>query len=449
MAIEVRLPQVGESVTEAVIGKWLKKPGDHVARFDQIVEVVTDKVSMEFPSPQAGTITRIVQVEGATVPMGAVIAEMEPDEAERIDRVGRIVADANVGPTGGVFADASGATPGGGPVAAARASAAQTPRSTSSGPPGAPATTGGGAPRLSPVVVNLANQHGIDLSKLSGTGAGGRITKQDVMAAVAARETNGGVGHPGQAVQSDDTPAASTRTIDGDRIVDPSPVRKIIAARMVRSATEIPHAWTAIEVDVSGMVACRAALRDEFRQRHRADLSYVAFSVHATAAALKANPMVNSTWENGRIRVRGKVNIGVAVAAPQGLVVPVLHDADRLTIAGIALALEPLVERARTDRLTTGDVRDGTFTLNNTGALGSVLGKAIINYPQAAILNTEAIVKRPVVVTGAGGDEIVVRPIMNLTLSFDHRVLDGADASRFILDVRRRIEEIGAGTRLD
>jgi pyruvate/2-oxoglutarate dehydrogenase complex dihydrolipoamide acyltransferase (E2) component len=445
MAIEVRLPQVGESVTEAVIGKWLRKPGDHVEKFDPLVEVVTDKVSMEFPSPQAGTIVRIIQAEGATVPMGAVIAEMEPDEpggpddSERIDRVGRIVADANVGPTGGVFADASAAPSTtsvahgpGGPSVAPAARRPATPPAPAASPAAGRDQAASRAARLSPVVVNLAAQHGVDLATVTGTGAGGRVTKQDVMAAVAARAAGG-----------------AEQDGSGDRVIEPSPVRKIIAARMVRSASEIPHAWTAVEVDVSGMVACRAAHREEFRRRHGADLSYVAFSVLAIAGALKANPMVNSTWENGKIRVRGSINIGVAVAAPQGLVVPVLRNADRLTIAGIAVALEPLVERARTDRLSAEDVRDGTFTLNNTGALGSVLGKAIINYPQAAILNTEAIVKRPVVVAGVRGDEIVVRPMMNLTLSFDHRVLDGSDASRFILEVRRRVEEFSETTRLE
>lgn len=218
---------------------------------------------------------------------------------------------------------------------------------------------------------------------------------------------------------------------------------------MVRSVTEIPHAWTAVEVDVTGMVACREARREEFQHRHGADLSYVAFSIHAIAGALRANSIVNSTWEDGKIRVRGRVNIGVAVAAPHGLVVPVVPDADRLSIAAISVAVMPLVERARTDRLSQQDVRDGTFTLNNTGALGSVWGKAIIAHPQAAILNTEAIVKRAVVLSGPGGEAIAIRPMMNLSLSFDHRVLDGAEASKFIQDVKRRFESYGVGTDLE
>lgn len=234
-----------------------------------------------------------------------------------------------------------------------------------------------------------------------------------------------------------------------DQVIEPSPVRKLIAARMLRSVTEIPHAWTAVEVDVTGMVACREARREEFQHRHGADLSYVAFSIHAIAGALRANSIVNSTWEDGKIRVRGRVNIGVAVAAPHGLVVPVVPDADRLSIAAISVAVMPLVERARTDRLSQRDVRDGTFTLNNTGALGSVWGKAIIAHPQAAILNTEAIVKRAVVLSGPGGEAIAIRPMMNLSLSFDHRVLDGAEASKFIQDVKRRFESYGVGTDLE
>jgi 2-oxoisovalerate dehydrogenase E2 component (dihydrolipoyl transacylase) len=499
MAYRVRLPQVGESVTEAVIGKWLKKPGDHVEKFDPIVEVVTDKVSMEFPAPEAGTLTRIVYDEGATVPMGTVIAEMDLDdpdavvedereaegaggsgpaaeagEAEEVGRVGRMVTGANVGPTGGVFADASASRP---RRAAGQPETGAAAARRDAGPGAGPARPDVGdlSTRLSPVVVRLAAQHRVDLSGLTGTGVGGRITKQDVMAAVEARSaaSQAALGAPTRgaspAAVSPETPptpaapatpatpaapaegstARAPAAAPADQLIEPSPVRKIIASRMVRSVTEIPHAWTAIEVDVGGMMACRDSKRAEFQTRLGVDLSYVAFSVYAIASALRANPIVNSSWEDGRIRVKGRVNIGVAVAAPHGLVVPVVHDADRLSIAAISRVLVPLVERARTDRLAQQDVRDGTFTLNNTGALGSVWGRAIINHPQAAILNTEAIVKRPVVLSGPGGDAIAIRPIMNLSLSFDHRVLDGAEASKFIQDVKRRIEAFGPETDLE
>jgi 2-oxoisovalerate dehydrogenase E2 component (dihydrolipoyl transacylase) len=469
MPYRVKLPQVGESVTEAVIGKWLKKPGEHVEKFDPIVEVVTDKVSMEFPAPAAGTLTKILHAEGATVPMGIVIAEMELDdpgaapadeeiavkesaegstESEPVGRVGRMVSGANVGPTGGVFPDST---------IGVRGSEAgrESVRTEGVARPARP-DVGDLTGRFSPVVVRLAAQHRIDLASVRGTGIGGRVTKQDVLAAAEgrARETGGPAASrqiaPPSEARSAGIPAApaAMEAAPEDRLIEPSPVRKIIASRMVRSVTEIPHAWTSIEVDVAGMVACREARKEDFQRRNGVELSYVAFTMHAIAAALRANPIVNSTWEDGKIRVKGRVNIGLAVAAPQGLVVPVVHDADRLSIAEIAAAVAPLVERARNDRLSQQDVREGTFTLNNTGALGSVWGRAIINHPQAAILNTEAIVRRAVVLNGPGGDAIAVRPIMNLSLSFDHRVLDGAEASKFIQDVRRGIEAYNADTSL-
>ncbi|MBI2966001.1 MAG: 2-oxo acid dehydrogenase subunit E2, partial [Chloroflexi bacterium] len=408
MPYRVKLPQVGESVTEAVIGKWLKKPGEHVEKFDPIVEVVTDKVSMEFPAPAAGTLTKILHAEGATVPMGVVIAEMELDdpgaapadegtpagesgeasaETGPIGRVGRIVSGANVGPTGGVFAEATHGIRG---VDAGRSSGAGAPARPDVGD-----LTG----RYSPVVVRLAAQHGIELRSVRGTGIGGRVTKQDVLAAAESRGPETGLAAGSRQVAAPPEPRsagapagpAAPTAAPEDRLIEPSPVRKIIASRMVRSVAEIPHAWTAVEVDVAGMVACRETRKEDFQRRNGVDLSYVAFTMHAIAAALRSNPIVNSIWEYGKIRVKGRVSIGLAVAAPHGLVVPVVHDADRLSIAEIAAAVAPLVERARNDRLAQPDVRDGTFTLNNTGALGSVWGRAIINYPQAAILNTEAI----------------------------------------------------------
>lgn len=458
MAFRIKLPQVGESVTEAVIGKWLRKPGDHVEKFDPLVEIVTDKVSMEFPAPYSGTLSRIIHADGAEVPMGTVIAEMELDDpaaapgedeqpetsadgeqpdSEPVGRVGRMVTGANVGPTGGVFADST--------QQLARQS------SDNAAPEGAVRPgVGDLSTRFSPVVVRLAAQHGVELSGLTGTGTGGRVTKQDVMAA-AKGPRRGDVG--GDQKESADTAAPASTEGPGDatadRIVEPSPVRRMIATRMDRSAREIPHAWTAVEVDVTNMVQAREALKAAFEKNKGVDLSYVAFTLHAIARGLRANPLVNSSWQDGKILVRGKVNVGVAVAAPHGLVVPVVRDADRLSIAGIAAALAPLVDRARNNRLTQQDVQDGTFTLNNTGALGSVIGMAIINYPQAAIMNTEAIVKRPVVIAGRGKDTIEVRSMMNLTLSFDHRVIDGAEASRFVQDVRRTIEGYSAQMELD
>jgi 2-oxoisovalerate dehydrogenase E2 component (dihydrolipoyl transacylase) len=275
--------------------------------------------------------------------------------------------------------------------------------------------------------MRLAQERGIDLETVEGTGIGGRITKHDVLSAAQTALASRG----------------------GDQLTEPSPIRKIIAANMVRSWTEIPHAWSTVETDVTDLVELRESQKDGFRQRHAVPLSYLAFSVNAIAGALRSNPLVNSSWEDGRMRVKTAVNVGIAVAAPDGLVVPVVPDADRMSVGELARAIAPLVERARDGKLALEDVRGGTFTVNNTGALGSVWGGAIINYPQAAIINTESIVKRPMVIETPDGESVAIRSVMNLCLSFDHRVLDGAEASAFIQDVKRRLEQFGPDTELE
>ncbi len=418
--MRIELPHVGESVTEGVIGKWLKQVGDSVEKYDPLVEVVTDKVNMEVPAPATGTLTSILVEEGATVPMGEPIAEMAveggedeaPEEAPaaagdgqaaqdapsaegdgqaRADRVGTLLTDvAPVGPTGS-----------GGPISTGA---------------GMAASRGG---RYSPAVLRLAEQHDVDLSQVAGTGISGRVTRKDVQAYIDSRGSE---------------PAAME---DSER-VPLTPVRRMIAENMVKSTTTIPEAWTLVEADVSGLVKLRERTKADFALREGVDLTYLAFVVKVVAEALKEHRMVNSSWDGDAIILKKQVNVGVAVAAPGGLVVPVIHDADRLSVAGAARAIDDLVARARAGKLGLSDVQGGTFTINNTGALGSVVGKAIINPPEAAILNTESIVKRPVVV----GDAIAIRSIMNLCLTFDHRILDGAEASAFIADVKRRLEAI-------
>ena len=418
--MKVELPHVGESVTEGVIGKWLKQVGDSVEKYDPLVEVVTDKVNMEVPAPATGTLTSILVEEGATVPMGEAIAEMAVEGGEdevsseapgpashdeaapeapsptsdgqaKANRVGTLLRDvAPVGPTGS-----------GGPI------------STGAGM----SASGGG--RFSPAVLRLAEQHDVDLSQVAGTGISGRVTRKDVQSYIDSR----------------DTKPASTE--DSER-VPLTPVRRMIAENMVKSATTIPEAWTLVEAHVTGLVRLRERTRADFARREGVDLTYLAFVVKVVAEALKEHRMVNSSWDGDAIILKKRVNIGVAVAAPSGLVVPVIHDADRLSVAGVARAIDDLVMRARAGKLGLGDVQGGTFTINNTGALGSVVGKAIINPPEAAIVNTESIVKRPVVV----GDAIAIRSIMNLCLTFDHRILDGREASAFIADVKRRLEAI-------
>jgi len=213
---------------------------------------------------------------------------------------------------------------------------------------------------------------------------------------------------------------------------------------MVRSVSQIPHAWSMVEVDVSGLVARRAAVRSDFEQRNGVDLTYLPFIIKVVAESLRENPTLNATWGGDKIILKRRINLGIAVAAPTGLIVPVIHDADRLSIAGLAHALRDLTQRARQNRLTLEDVQQGTFTLNNTGALGSTVSQPIINHPQAAILTTEAIQKRPVVVN----DAIAIRAMMNLCMSFDHRINDGAEASGFLQSVKSRLEAIGPDTAI-
>jgi 2-oxoisovalerate dehydrogenase E2 component (dihydrolipoyl transacylase) len=263
------------------------------------------------------------------------------------------------------------------------------------------------------LVRRLAQEHGVDVSHLSGSGLGGRITKEDVLKFVAV----GGTASPPQS-----TAVASP---NADEIGEPlTPLRKLIADNMIRSASEIPSAWSMVEVDVSGLVACRDAHKNAFQQINGATLTYLSFVVKAVTEALRGFPRLNSRWGGDRIFLKQRVNIGVAVATGNGLVVPVVHDADGLTVAELASSVHDLADRARHGALKLEDVQDGTFTVNNTGALGSVASYPIINYPQAAILTTEAIVKRPVVTKG---DAIAVRSVMNMALAFDHRICDGAD----------------------
>ena len=445
----IELPQVGESVTEGTITQWLKRVGDRVEKYDPLVEVLTDKVSMEVPSPVAGVITEILAEEGQTLPMGAPIAAIQtsdvaadaptPDQptpaapaspaapSDTIGRTGVLLKDvAPVGPTG------SGATesrPAPEPAPAVSHDAApETPQVIAQAPPPADRRR-----RYSPAVMRLAEQHGVDLAQVSGTGMGGRITRKDVLAHIDAAE-------PPQPSQPQAPAAAAPPPADDDEERVPlTPVRRMIAANMTRSAAQIPAAWSITEVDVSGLVRRRDAVKDEFLRREGYPITYLHFIVKAVAASLKENPLLNSSWDGDAILLKKRINIGIAVAAPDGLVVPVIRDADALSVAGIAHRAADLTRRARQSKLSVDDVQGGTFTLNNTGALGSIASQPIINHPQAAILTTEAIVKRPVAI----GDAIAIRSMMNICLTFDHRIMDGAEASAFANAVKRRLEAIG------
>ena len=433
----IELPHVGESVTEGVIGKWLKSVGDRVERYDPLVEVVTDKVNMEMPSPATGTLTAILVEEGMTIPMGTPIAEMDAEGVEPapaapptpseptieiaadppIDRIGTLLKDvAPVGPTGS-----------GGPISADKPADPPHPRRARR--------------RYSPAVLRLAEERDVDLDQIQGTGLNGRVTLKDVRNFLETQPQTSLTTEP----TAPTTPAVQPVPISGDdERVSLSPVRRMIAENMVRSASQIPQAWTLVEVDVSGLVARRRAVRDDFQLREGINITYLPFVMKAVAESLKENPLLNSSWDDDAIIYKRRINIGIAAAGRDGLVVPVVHDADTLSVAGLARKIADLTDRARRGALTLDDVQGGTFTLNNTGALGSVLSQPLVNHPQAAILTTEAIVRRPVVI----GDGIAIRSMMNLCMSFDHRIMDGAEASAFINSVKARIEAIGPDTGL-
>lgn len=403
---QIKMPQLGESVTEGTVDKWLKHEGDFVKRDEPLVEVVTDKVNAEIPSPFEGKLVKIAVSEGETVRVGAVIAQIEtataapaPAKAKE-DRA----ADADVRP------ERTGET-------------ATTPELR--------ATNGGEHVRLSPAVRKLAAEHKIDPTTLRGSGLGGRVTRDDVLAAlestVAAPEA------PPEA------PAPTPARVDGAReeLVKLSVIRKSIAEHMVRSLATSPHAWTLQEIDVTNLVRYRDAEKDNFKSRHGVALTYLPFVAQILCGELKQFPWLNSTWSDEGVILKRYINLGVAVAIPDGLIVPVVRDADKLGFTDLVRAMNDVVERARNKQLKPDDVQGGTFTLNNTGATGSVASQPIINQPQAAILTTESILKRPVVID----DAIAIRHMMNMCLSFDHRIVDGMMAGQFLNSVKKQLEE--------
>lgn len=476
MAELIELPHVGESVVEGTIGKWLKQPGERVERYDPLVEVVTDKVTMEVPSPVSGELLRIIAQEGETVPMGAPIAEVEtrggpggaptqsatpmpapapeimPAVAPSRDTgetpavpVAYLIDAQPVGPTGGSALEAlSEADAGAG--AATPTDPMPSPVETTAAAPAVRRDGGGKGPnRLSPAVRRLAREHNVDVDSIAGTGMGGRVTRNDVLRHLESRTA---VAQPAP-VAPTEVPAAVPVAADGtaEERMPLTPVRRMIAEAMERSVREIPHAWSMVEVDISDLVALRSRERDGFRQREGVNLTYLPFALKAVAGALKDNPTLNASWGDDHIVLKRRINLGIAVAAPTGLVVPVIHNADRLSIAGLAHAVDDLSVRARAGNLRLEDVQGGTFTVNNTGALGSVLGGPIINHPQAAIMTTEAAQQRPVVIANERGtDAIAIRWMMNLCLSFDHRINDGAEAGAFLQSVKSRLEAFDGDT---
>jgi 2-oxoisovalerate dehydrogenase E2 component (dihydrolipoyl transacylase) len=518
MATEVKMPQLGESVTEGTVVRWLKQPGEHVALDESLAEVETEKVNVEIPSPFEGTLTALLVPEGETVAVGVPIAAIEvagavpassaaaaapptplpPSPREPVasapTRRAAGPSFSATGPLGpqdrahGMFSTGESQS---GPAGAAAESPPPAPRTGGNG-----ASADGGAEsvdasgRFSPAVLRLAREQNVDLKQIRGSGLGGRITRKDVQAfidhggaAVPPAEPGGlgeerrlftppmaepvaplqervvqeveeafeppiagappAVNEEGPAQQAPAQLGGAARQLGPDEELEPlTATRRAIAAHMLRSVQTSPHAWMMVEVDVTRLVEHRSRIKDEFKRREGVDLSYLPFMIKATVAALKQHPRLNSSWSDDGVILKRRINVGIAVDTEQGLVVPVIHDADNYSVAGLAKRLDDLVARARSRRLKLEDVQGGTFTVDNVGPIGSVLSQPIINQPQCAIVTMESIVRRPVVL----GDAIAVRSMMNCCLSFDHRIVDGGDVGPFMKTLKRNLEVIGDET---
>ncbi|MHA0855529.1 dihydrolipoamide acetyltransferase family protein [Paenibacillus sp. CMAA1364] len=450
---DVLMPQLAESLVSATIGKWLKQPGDPIEQYEPICEVITDKVNAEIPATVDGIMGELIAEEGETVKVGQVICRIA---VESMDNT--VVEHAN----GDSNAVSSSST------------SIESKDLSMSG-------------RYSPAVQTLAAEHKLDLNDIVGTGMGGRITRKDVLAHVEKGPTTRNsvtassttiersevsspfkglpytdpAINPSQYVEDAKATARNTglhfngasqisnpniqdESRRKDSLIEITPVRNTIATRMRQSVSEIPHAWTMIEVDVTNLVLLRNKLKDEFKRNEGYNLTYLAFLLKAVVNAIKDYPIMNSVWGVDSIIVKRDINISLAVGTEDTVMTPVIQRADQKNIAGLAKEIEELATKTRQGKLKLDDMQGGTFTVNNTGSFGSVLSYPIINYPQAAILTFESIVKRPVVIN----DMIAVRSMANLCLSLDHRILDGVICGRFLQRVKENLEGYTLDTKL-
>ncbi|MEH7111832.1 dihydrolipoamide acetyltransferase family protein [Neobacillus niacini] len=426
MVIEqIKMPQLGESVTEGTISKWLVSVGDKVNKYDPLAEVMTDKVNAEVPSSFAGTIKELIAGDGDTLAVGEVICTIEVEGGNDEAAV----------------------------VSEQKTEAAETVAVTTADQ--------GNKARYSPAVLKISQENGIDLTQVTGTGAGGRITRKDLLKLI----ESGNIPVAGTKVEAYKQPETVQETVQvvstqtaapkqsapapnipvevGDIEIPVTGIRKAIAANMLRSKHEAPHAWTMIEVDATNLVEYRNSLKDEFKKKEGFNLTFFAFFVKAVAQALTEFPQINSMWAGDKIIQKKDINISIAVATDDALYVPVIKHADEKTIKGIAREISDLALKVRTGKLRSEDMQGGTFTVNNTGSFGSVQSQGIINYPQAAILQVESIVKRPVVMNN---NMIAVRDMVNLCMSLDHRVLDGLICGRFLQRVKEILENTSKST---
>jgi 2-oxoisovalerate dehydrogenase E2 component (dihydrolipoyl transacylase) len=481
--VKVTMPQLGESVAEGTIGKWLKKPGDHVDKYEPLLEVITDKVNAEVPSPYAGVLKEILVEEGATVPNNTEIA---------------VIDDSGNG-TGAVAAASPAASAA--PVAAAPATSTRTPESVAE-PAAAPAPAPAAEPapvargpagsderavhelpgnadaRMTPAVRRLLREHDLTAAMIVGSGGGGRITREDVTDYIESGRTGTPVGRqdaaggaatapaaaagPAAATSAPAAPspsaapraAAPAATVaagiefpDGaDEVLVPlTLMRKGIAAQMTR-AVQVPHAYVQMEVDVSNLVKLRDREKRDYQAREGVSLSFVPFVVKASAEALKRSPTFNAHWTEAGLLAKRRINIGIAVAVDGGLIVPVIRDVDNLSISGLNKAIAEVSDRARAGKFHVDDFGGGTFTVDNTGWLGTNMVMPIINVPEVGIVTMDRITKRPVVIETPDGDQIAIRSIMNMVLGVDHRANDGAGGAGLLRDIKAWLEGVGPET---
>ncbi len=413
---EVVMPQMGESIFEGTITKWLKQVGDKVERDEPIFEISTDKVDAEIPSPVSGTLTEIKVPAGNTVQINTVVAVI------------------------------------GGTAGAPAAAAAAAPAPPAPAPTPAPAEEevyeGAEGVRSSPLVRKMAREHNVDLRKVSGTGAGGRITKDDLQAYLAGKPAPAAVAAAAPTAPAPAAPAArataptpAVATPQPGELVPMSKMRSIIAQRMVDSKHTNAHVHTVFKVDFTRIVKLREKEKNNYEQRNGVKLTYMPFITRAAIATLRKLPIVNAQIEGDAIRYPANINVGIAVALDWGLIVPVIKQAEEKSFLGIARSIADLAERARTKKLKPDEVGSGTFTITNPGIFGEQFGTPIINQPESAILGVGGLFKEPAVITDKDGtDSIAIRHMIHLTLGFDHRIIDGADAGKFMAEMKKYLE---------
>ena len=485
-AIDVVMPQMGVSVSEGTITKWLKQEGEQIAADEPLLEISTDKVDTEVPSPGEGVVQQILVQEGETVDVGTKLAVIAPPGAEAAAPEPEAAPEAEAAPEPEAApapeAPAPPAEPA--PVAEEPPQAQPPPQPPAAAPEPAPVSDGAGEKTfVSPVVARIASEHGVDVSQVSGTGRGGRVTKRDIMAFVESGEPAAAPAPPPppepepapaeapapppspEAPPAPPEPAAApappppqppapapqpepVAAAAGEEIQPMNAMRRGIAEHMRRSLDTSAHVTTVFEIDLSKVVAIRKRLKPEYEQSYGVNPTYLAFIARATIEAIKNWPWVNAEVRGEQMVIKHYVNLGIAVALEggHGLIVPVIKNAEGLNLLGLARGIADIAERARNKKLTPDDVQGGTFTITNPGGWGAIIGTPIISQPQVAILDVEALVKRPVVVSDESGQDVIaIRPMMNLCLSYDHRLVDGAYAAQFMKELRENLETFDEG----